>query len=799
MFEVLVHTDCSSEESISGRSGFGFQAESPGATPADEALISGRLLHVVPTGLHPEHPEEHPPTCTWAAENGRYYLSRGRSTGRTLSGRPGNQVTQTIVTSSSADVLPLRPAQLFSSPSWNLERATSGSLDAWVTPLEIDPSFEIAALHEMVTSDPWAREMLPVFLTMVEQATATPRTRLVLSHPDQDVVMRWIALASLFEDPERSLAMTFAVYAANPLSVGASIIGAHPAISPNLIPQRAEGYAMVDLAQRTATPVEVSSSAALHAAWFLSGDPYQGLEAVETSRRWSVLVPRDVAARSAAVACLEDQDHAAGPSAALTMLSALARAGAHDDLEVHGDALLDAVLTRPAPPDGDMLPVAATLWDLRAAGENRFACSLAATALEWALGAPELGEAWSAHEAGSLARRRLVWPDPEEARRAAEVLGEILAACPDPALPRWFALAAALGTGLSEAAAEHQVRRLARHVASHPELNASLPSWLHADQVGSALEDELVTRLRSGDRKTREAVRSGAHDVLIGRDFVLDLETRPLSAWLVARTLDQKTEPERIDLVRRAAPVVTDADASLFLLRGAVAATPGEVAAWVRSRRHLDRPIAALAQDLVEADLHACRPEPLADLVGALGGPGVTGLTPRLEEAVTIHAALVAALSAPWSRGTRRSPELDHVAGLPRDWLLLRADDVAERLLLTKDGDAVHVLSRGSGDALHPAVGTAVRRLVAEADRDALVAPLRLMRINPDGFGPTARRALTDVWEDPVLGPTVQGFQDDLPPGWDQELDEFVASLARGRLARGVRRGARRILDARER
>src|SRR5687768_3613322 len=106
MFAVLTYTDCSAEESTSGRNGFQFHARSSEVTPADEQRISNGLLHVVPLGLDPERPDLHPPTCAYTAVDGRYYLTRGRSTGRTLSGRPGNQVTQAIATDVPADILP---------------------------------------------------------------------------------------------------------------------------------------------------------------------------------------------------------------------------------------------------------------------------------------------------------------------------------------------------------------------------------------------------------------------------------------------------------------------------------------------------------------------------------------------------------------------------------------------------------------------------------------------------------------------------------------------------------------------
>ena len=63
---------------------------------------------------------------------------------------------------------------------------------------------------------------------MVEQATAGTRAKLILKHPDQTLVMRWIAAASLFLDSGAALTLTFRVFSANPTADPLAIVGAHP-------------------------------------------------------------------------------------------------------------------------------------------------------------------------------------------------------------------------------------------------------------------------------------------------------------------------------------------------------------------------------------------------------------------------------------------------------------------------------------------------------------------------------------------------------------------------------------------
>lgn len=68
-------------------------------------------------------------------EDGRSYLARGKSTGTTNSGRPGNQLTQAIVSSEPDDFIPYRPAQLYGAVNWTLVKAPTQEAVEWVTPI----------------------------------------------------------------------------------------------------------------------------------------------------------------------------------------------------------------------------------------------------------------------------------------------------------------------------------------------------------------------------------------------------------------------------------------------------------------------------------------------------------------------------------------------------------------------------------------------------------------------------------------------------------------------------------------
>ena len=44
MFDVLIYTDCTAEESVNGRTGFQFMAESEGVSPSDEEVVRTGLF-----------------------------------------------------------------------------------------------------------------------------------------------------------------------------------------------------------------------------------------------------------------------------------------------------------------------------------------------------------------------------------------------------------------------------------------------------------------------------------------------------------------------------------------------------------------------------------------------------------------------------------------------------------------------------------------------------------------------------------------------------------------------------------
>lgn len=357
VLDVAVYSDTTAGESVDGVAGFNFRALSAGITADDRRRIREELLHRVhPTWSHDHDELAHPPTCAHARHDGRHYLARGHSTGLTLSGRPGNLVTQVLVADSVAGFGAYHPAQAYAATSWTLAASPSGPLEPWPAPGAVRPDFEAPALRAMIRSDPWAERVLPHYLTMLEAAIGDVPFRLVLIHRDLDVVMRWIAVGSLLLGAEAAERLTFRALVDDPARSNAAVVG----VSPDFELEPIVGANVIDLERRTATPVQPSDSAraradALLAEPFVEPRPAFGLMAT-----WAPYVDAELAARAASAL------HGAIPTddawtLAVELVEALDAAGATSALERPDPSILAALAGwSPRTPD-----------DIRTARETR--------------------------------------------------------------------------------------------------------------------------------------------------------------------------------------------------------------------------------------------------------------------------------------------------------------------------------------------------------------------------------------------------------------------------------------------
>lgn len=305
MFDVLGYTDCRADQSLNGSTGFQFCAASPGAGDAEQKIVRPRVHHWA-RSLTRIPPEQHPETFRCWTQDGAHIILRGRSlTRRTASGRDGNSYSFAALTRDEWDILPARPAQLWSVPDWPSSEV-QGRLAPWPTPLALDPDFEPEGLQTWVREQPWAVEHLAQLLTMVEMTSGPEARKLLIEHEDQGVVVRWISLAQLTMSDAEAMNSSVHSFAEEPESAPATFVGAHPLFSDGVRPN-AEGYRLFDPLHQRCTPVEPSGSARRHAQWFLTMDADEALAAISTSRAWARVLSSfdsDEAARMAGMVLL---------------------------------------------------------------------------------------------------------------------------------------------------------------------------------------------------------------------------------------------------------------------------------------------------------------------------------------------------------------------------------------------------------------------------------------------------------------------------------------------------------------
>ena len=796
MFDVLIYTDCSAEESVNGRTGFQFMAESEGVSPSDEEVVRTGLLHAVPTGVDLDRPELHPATCTYREQAGRFYMSRGRSLGNTSTGRPGNQLTQAIVSSSEIDLLPLRPAQLYSCPHWRLERVTTTTIEPWQTPLEIAQDFETRALHAMVSEDAWARDLLPTFLTMVEQVVASDRTKLIIKHPDQKLVMRWIALASIFVDGATALRLSFRAYSTDPTADPFSIVGAHPRLSPDITIAEAESnnQNLVDLEARSTTSPSASPTATLHARWFLEYDPYAALEAVEVSRRWGQAINPDVAA-AAAVACFPQTGVVSAESqqAAVAALSGLARRGIDDELDAYGEGLMDAVAGYCAQAEDDIRPLGDALWALSRASQRELAEAAALTLLEWAAKIPVAANAWAdAYAAKDGNDPPLEWTDDDARDHAAGLLGTCLSQVSDSALSAAFSLARALNTGVQADAVRPTVQRLATLWVRNPELTASWRSWLHREFVVEQLAYDLAAALEAQDQPVMIALSAGQWDWLVPKSWWFNRQ-HPILVWLGSRVLAKAAAGDRAALLSELSPA-----APVWAWRLFVNTVNddgfGELIRWVVDHPTLDDTLARHVEAILSKEFSNNPTGRTRDLLAALAQPGRTGLTPTLNDLVDRYVELTHL----WSEvcGTIEDPKnaaLRQLSAWPNVWLSLHRPAIAAALIDCADRQAALALAQRV--QIGTSLGNSLSTRLQSGEPAALVGALRLLTDGKPEHRKIVNRCLLEVWDLPAHEMARKQLQAGLPAAWKRNLADFEKTQSKGKVARDIGRGARSLFD----
>lgn len=542
-FDVATYTDVSSDEAIDGIDGFNFQSASSGVSGGDFSLIRERLLHrIVPSWSIDNDPLEHPPTCNYLVSEGRSYLSRGISTGVTISGRPGNQITQTILTSDPGDFVPYRPAQLYGAVEWVMAKAPRPISDRWITPLEVKPEFKVAALKALVSSDEWAAAILPHYVTMINAAITADPTKLVLIHDDLNVVMQWIALGTLFVDTDTARLVTFRALVDDPWRADAMIVG----ISPRFGLGDLTAANVLNLSQRLVPSIEPSESARTRASWFLEHGADDAINAIEIARRWEPSLGAELANNAARVVGLPETVppgqfawHAGMAAAEL-----LAGAGLRDDLSLHADELCDATFGYGPRTAQEFALAGRAIRRTHDLDVDNLASGMLVSTLEALTAAPANLGPFARELSGSPAVVR--WSSTFSQDAASSFIGELMGSVSVAALPELFAAARVIAAPVAAPNLASAVQRLADAWVEDPSLGRTTwQNWLVGHAVLTAASHVLVASLRNGDDATIMALLGGDWDFVSAH-----LDDHRLNGWLKAAHLARVPMEDRAEAIR---------------------------------------------------------------------------------------------------------------------------------------------------------------------------------------------------------------------------------------------------------
>lgn len=806
MFDVAIYTDTRASEAVDGIDGFNFQALSEGMTAQDRQVIRDHMLHRVVVGWNVDHdPLAHPPSFAYYAHAGRYYLSRGVSTGVTNNGRPGNLLTEAIATSDPDDFGTMRPAQLLGALNWRLEKAPGKTIGRWAAPLEVAPGFEADALRDMVRGDAWAVAHFAEFLAMVEQVTAPTPKRLVLITADEVLARKWIALGTLFVEAGRSLALTIRGLVQDPMTTKADIVAASPEFGAQPDPGTPRaGVNVVDLDRRAIGPITATESALTQADWFLSEDSAAALAAIDVARRWEEFLGRDLATRAAAIASFpKDRADHGDWLTAMEALRGLADGRQDDELFFYGDSLMDAAITcAPGAPEDAELAGAAVVA-LLGAGSQDLAAGVLMQALESVCGTPRAREALLSALAAAPARARLVWEDGDARARASLLLSRVAEEAEDALLPALLSAVRTLGAPIADPARPGVVARMARLWASSPDLTAQCERWEHGGEIIEELVRVLVDRWRRGGEGDLRALVGGTWAWLASSPALPPPARALVEQWNAAARLARLPVPERSARLRTAGRIPPDSW-RLMWNRAELPADCGFFTVWAQTQSKLVREAGGWILDRVSASLATGRPA--VDLRELLIRLDQSGIEVR-DEGLRTYAAQVSSAAGYFRAAVRSSsdpnPYLPAVTACVPAMSALMVDYLGEIILTCRDERGVsrlvaadeawareavrHFLTargntaQGMADAITWAAGTLHGRLSAPAQG----AQDFLLEVCDDRkraalVGRAAKERLVDQWALAVF-------------------EDFAKDAKKGRFTRRLSRAASGLLNGKGR
>lgn len=226
-FKQTYYTSC--QNGLRGGKGFQINAASDGIDAAALQEIERLGLYVPPVSAPsrptPEEIENFPVSLLFQRlNNGAAILAQARYLGCDYSGRYGNYFTHSLISSDPERELKeqgVLPIELWGAHSWTMTESAATSLPA-LNNLETAGIVHEESVTEFLMQN-GRLEILPAFLTAVEQALTTGR-RIVIVDTTKSVAL-WISAASYLLPQHLALKLTFNTYVKNPYVNDFLIVG----------------------------------------------------------------------------------------------------------------------------------------------------------------------------------------------------------------------------------------------------------------------------------------------------------------------------------------------------------------------------------------------------------------------------------------------------------------------------------------------------------------------------------------------------------------------------------------------
>jgi hypothetical protein len=306
LFSRLLYTNCLPGQGIAPGGGFGVQAQSPDTPQALAKAATDTLLYVVPAkwaGNTAMAVGDYPRSLAhfsgggWATAQGQYAGQEA------VGGRSGNHVTDCVLTASAASYGLTRPAQLWGAPFWRDEPFPTSScppVEEFLEPGELS----VDELARWTRSDTRIAPILKRFVTVLENPEG-PRVR--IRSVSADLVIRWIAAATLLLPFDDAVNVSFRVYSHNPDYDKHRVLGVHPDTAHAVRVGGGGNAFILDADAFDSDQIEVSRSAELRVDLLSSdADPYDVLDTVgQSASLLAAGVKEVVAFEVARLLCIE--------------------------------------------------------------------------------------------------------------------------------------------------------------------------------------------------------------------------------------------------------------------------------------------------------------------------------------------------------------------------------------------------------------------------------------------------------------------------------------------------------------